>query len=85
EARPHPAAARLSLRDQPAVRPGLPVPPQLLGVRARGGDRARQPSWLVARCPSRGPVPPVGRGRLRPRSTCGGTPQSDVHPDPRSL
>ena len=33
-------AARLPRRDQPALRPGLPLPPELFGVRARGRDHS---------------------------------------------
>ncbi len=40
--RPDRAAARVPLRDQPAVRAGVPLPPHLLGLRPRGHHRAWQ-------------------------------------------
>ena len=56
--------------DQPAVRPGVPLPPVLLGVRPRGGDRARQPA-RAAGSPSAGsaaatPGRPVATTRSHP-------------------
>ena len=59
------------LRDQPALRAGLPLPPVLLGLRPRGGDRARQPArQLVRRPPARRaatPGQPVVMTRYPPR------------------
>ena len=49
------------LADQPAVRAGVPLPPALLGVRAGGGHRARQPQGQLAGGAPAGALPPVGR------------------------
>ncbi|CAA9353222.1 MAG: Membrane protein insertion efficiency factor YidD, partial [uncultured Nocardioidaceae bacterium] len=79
------AAARLPLRDQPAVRPGLPVPPDLLGIRPRRGDRARQPARQLAGGTPHRPLPPVGGRRRGPRPRAPRPAARPSDPDPRSL
>ena len=74
------------LADQPALRPGLPLPPVLLGVRPGGGDRARQPARQLAgrappaRAATRGPPAATTPFPPRPRRHARLTPPKE--PDP---
>ena len=46
--------------DQPALRAGVPLPPDLLGLRPRGDHRARQHQGHLARRTPGAAVPPLG-------------------------
>src|SRR5205814_1832216 len=61
-----PADSLLPLRDRPGAAEGLPLPPVVLGLRARGVRAARALQRLLPDGAPHRPLPSVQPGRVRP-------------------